>query len=322
MKNVSLREYSKYFLISIFFILVILAFFLLKELFVSILGAFILAHFCFPIYQWLYKFIKNKVISSLLVVVGLIIIIALPLVLIIQTLITESTQVYIYINSLNLISNPTVHQVVERGFMFITQIASNFVLSIPNRIIGLVVMFFILYYLLKDGTKFINNVQKRIPMSLKQKNLLLDELKVITSGVGYGVILTGIIEGIIIAISFYFFGISSFVLWGFLATVLAILPAVGAAFIWIPAMFIQFMNGETWTGIGLLIVGLIVSGYFEVILKPKLIGTKAKIHPVIILLGVIGGLKFLGIVGLVFGPLILTTLLTLFNFVWKNEIKN
>lgn len=317
METISKKEYPKYFLIAVFLLLVVLAFFVIKDLIVSILGAVILAYFCYPLYRKLNLFIKNKALCSLLIIIFLLAIITVPLIFIIKALIIESTQVYNYVNSLNLISDPTISEVVQQGFLFITKMASSFILSIPKRVIGLVVMFFVLFYLFKEGDKLVDTLKRRIPIDIKKTKLLFDELKTITSGVGYGIILTGILEGVVTALGFYLFGVKSFVLWGFIVTILAILPAVGASIVWIPATIIKFINGDTLNGIGILVMGLIVSGLFEMILKPKWIGEKTKVHPVIIILGVFGGIKFLGIVGIVFGPLILTTLLTLFNFIIK-----
>lgn len=322
MKTISKKEFPKYFLIAIFLVLIILAFFVIKDLILSILGAIILAYFCYPVYKKLNSLIKSRTLCSLIVIILLLLVITLPLFFIVKALIFESTQVYNYVNSLNIISDPTVNDIVQKGFLFITQIASTFVLSIPKRVISLLVMFFLLFYLLKDGERFVDTLKKRIPLGIKRKTLLFNELRTVTSGVGYGIILTGILEGVIASIGFYLFGVKSYILWGFIIVILAILPAVGASIVWLPAFIIKFVNGETLNAVGILIVGIIISGYFDMILKPKLIGDKTKVHPVIIILGVIGGLKFLGIVGVVFGPLILTTLLTLFNFVCKNEIKN
>jgi len=322
MKNVSLRGYSKYFLLAVLFILLVLTFFLLRDLFISIIGAIILAYFFHPVYKKLNQWIKIKTLSSLMVVTGLVAIIVVPLFFIIKILIIESTQVYNYLASLDVILNPTLNKFVQDGFLFITELASNFILSIPNRVISLFIVFFVLYYLLKDGEELIDLIKRRLPIEAKEKTLLFNDLKTVTSGVGYGIILTGVLEGLIIAVAFYFLDISSPILWGFVVTILAILPAVGPIIIWLPAMIMKFLVGENWSAIGILIVGLIVTVYFETILKSKLIGDKTKVHPVIIILGVVGGLKFLGIVGVVVGPLVLTTLITLFNSLWKNEIKN
>jgi predicted PurR-regulated permease PerM len=105
-------------------------------------------------------------------------------------------------------------------------------------------------------------------------------------------------------------------------TILAILPIVGPTLIWLPASVYLIITGSYIQGILLLAYGFLIISTVDNIIKPYLIGTKSKVHPVIILVGLIGGLKLFGLIGIIAGPLILSFLVVSINIYRKNVIKN
>jgi predicted PurR-regulated permease PerM len=80
--------------------------------------------------------------------------------------------------------------------------------------------------------------------------------------------------------------------------------------------------GELGRGIGLFAYGLFIIGTIDNIVRPKIIGNKANVHPIIILIGVLGGLKLFGFIGLVIGPLILTSVITFIEIYEGHQISN
>ncbi len=87
----------------------------------------------------------------------------------------------------------------------------------------------------------------------------------------------------------------------------------------IPTMMI-FKNGEiVWQGIGLLLYGFFVVSMIDNIIKPKLIGDRAGVHPILVLLGVLGGLALIGFVGFIIGPLVLAMLNALIEIYEKEK---
>jgi predicted PurR-regulated permease PerM len=99
---------------------------------------------------------------------------------------------------------------------------------------------------------------------------------------------------------------------------LALFPIIGTPLVWVPAALIKLMDGvinnEAGTiaaAIGLLLYGIFIVSSIDNILRPKIIGNHAKVHPWIILMGVLGGLLMFGFIGLIIGPLILTTFVIL-----------
>ena len=119
-------------------------------------------------------------------------------------------------------------------------------------------------------------------------------------------------------IGFLIFGVDSAFLWGFLSVIAAFIPFVGAAIIWVPLVLKMVLEGlivgnntMLFMALGLTLYSVFIVGTIDNILKPKIIGDKAGLHPVIVLLGVFGGLALFGFAGLIIGPLLLALFIAL-----------
>ena len=97
-------------------------------------------------------------------------------------------------------------------------------------------------------------------------------------------------------------------------TIMAFLPVLGTPIIWVPAAVGQILDGNTAHGIGLLIYGSILVINVDNIIRPRLVSGRTKVHPLLILIGVLGGLKIFGFIGMLLGPLILALLVALVRF--------
>lgn len=129
----------------------------------------------------------------------------------------------------------------------------------------------------------------------------------------YGQVMTAILQGVLGGLGFSFFGVSNPILLGFFMILLSFLPIIGTAIIWVPASLFLIVSGEIFRGLGLLIYCVAVMNV-DTFLKPRLISARSNIHPVVVLLEVLGGLKLFGFIGLFAGPLILALLIALIRF--------
>src|SRR5215469_15422318 len=110
------------------------------------------------------------------------------------------------------------------------------------------------------------------------------------------------------------FNITNWLFWGAIMTIMAFLPVLGTPVIWIPAGVGQILDGNTGRGIGLLVYSSIVVLNIDNFVRPKLVSSQTKVHPLLILIGVLGGLKIFGFIGMLLGPLILALLVALIRF--------
>jgi predicted PurR-regulated permease PerM len=156
-------------------------------------------------------------------------------------------------------------------------------------------------------------MENALPMSKAHSEKMIKQFNDIISATIYGAIVIAIIQGILAGIGYFIFGVSSPLVFGLLTLISAFIPFVGAALVWFPvsvSMFVSgFLVGDNAVMMkagGLFLFCALVVSTIDNFLRPKLVGEKAKVHPLVILLGVFGGLAFFGFVGIIIGPLILT----------------
>ena len=211
-----------------------------------------------------------------------------------------------------------IQATIEKILGFIMENASKFLIAVPSIFLNFFVMVFVIYYLLKDGDRITSRIKGMLPLKEAHKERVLITFHDITYGVFYGNISVAVIQGILGSIGFLVLGIPSPFLWGFVMMLFALIPYFGTAIIWLPAalnlVFIGYLQNDNSfiiRGVILIFYGAVIISGIDNILKPKLIGSKADIHPILVLLGVLGGLSLFGFLGLILGPIMLALLMTL-----------
>lgn len=177
-----------------------------------------------------------------------------------------------------------------------------------NIVLGTVCLF----YVLRDGGKLKTELIKLSPLADKYDQEIATRLAIAVNSVIVGSLFTAIVQGICLGIGFAFFGIPHAVLWGTLAAAIALLPA-GTTVVLVPGALWLLATGNIFGAVGVLIWGALIVGTIDNILKPLLIHKKSKAHPLLILLAVLGGLAFFGLVGIFLGPLVIAFLLALID---------
>lgn len=186
-------------------------------------------------------------------------------------------------------------------------IATNTLAFVVNFIMMLMVIFFLLI----DGQKLVAYIIDLSPLPTDQEQMLIGKFREMAGAVLLGNGLAGLIQGGVGGALFAFFGFQSAFLWGVIMGLLAFLPIVGIGFVFIPTSVYLFLKGRMAASIFFFIFYLVIMLVTEYLFKPKLVGHKAKIHPLLIFFAIIGGLRVFGILGIIYGPLIVTSFLTL-----------
>ena len=118
-------------------------------------------------------------------------------------------------------------------------------------------------------------------------------------------------------------GVTGWAFWGTIMVVLSIIPGVGTALVWVPAVIYLLISGKTVAGVGLAIWSAAVVGTVDNVLRPRLVGREAKMPDLLILVSTLGGLSLFGALGLVVGPVIAAlflTALTIYGQMFKDEL--
>jgi predicted PurR-regulated permease PerM len=171
-------------------------------------------------------------------------------------------------------------------------------------VVSLGIMLYLLFFLLRDGRALAERVKEAIPLRPDQKTALFTRFADVVRATVKGGILVAIVQGALGGLAFWFLGIHAPLLWAVVMTFLSLLPAVGAALVWLPAAIWLLASGAVWQGIALIAYGVLVIGLVDNILRPFLVGKGTKLPDYVVLIATLGGIEVFGLNGFVIGPLI------------------
>jgi|TARA_Y100000310_G_scaffold344515_1_gene457682 predicted PurR-regulated permease PerM len=341
----------RYLFVILLIVVLYLSFLVIKPFITPLLIAIILAFILHPVYKWSRKYIKNKTLAALLISILLIALISIPTFLMVDQAVDEA-QVFYQVFRQKFISGEIIpvecapdstntgckvaaltktlisdaqfqfyiNEALKNTTKFVINYAQDFFLSIPKLALSLFIVVFATFYLIRDGDDLVKKIKKLIPLTKKHQTEVAKQFKQVTSAVLYGYILTAILQGILGGFVFWIVGIPSPILWGVIMTVFALFPFGGTALIIVPALLLRFAAGDMQATI-ILIIAAFVIGNIDNFVRPKLIGDKSDIHPVIVLVGVLGGIFLFGVMGFLIGPLIFALLLTFLNIYETEKIE-
>ncbi|MFA6434791.1 MAG: AI-2E family transporter [Elusimicrobiales bacterium] len=177
-----------------------------------------------------------------------------------------------------------------------------------------------LFAFFRDGERLLHWLIDLMPMDAEHKYRIANQLYMTTIAVVRGILLTAALQGLTGAVGYALAGVPAPVLLGVLTSFAALIPFVGTSLIWLP-LGVAFMFIKSFSaGVFLLLWGLLVIGLIDNIIRPILIGQKAKLPIFLLFLGIFGGLRVYGPIGIFMGPLLISCLIV-FLQIYK-EAKN
>ncbi len=207
---------------------------------------------------------------------------------------------------------------LNKGLNAVADFLPGMLNSTAMLVTNLAIMLFLLYFMLINGREMEKYLNRVTPLKQQNINKLAYETKRVVKANALGIPLISIIQGIVATVGYLIFGVNDWGLWGFLTGVFAFFPVIGTAIVWIPLVLFTFATGETWQGVGLLLYSVIITGNVDYVARVSLLKRLGDVHPVITIMGVLVGLNLFGFIGLVFGPLLISYLLVLFE-IYMNE---
>ncbi|MEO8018265.1 MAG: AI-2E family transporter [Pseudomonadota bacterium] len=195
----------------------------------------------------------------------------------------------------------------------VASIGGGFVLSALGTLVGFFFMLFLLFFFLRDGRGMFMRLQRLIPVPEEHREQLFHHLSSVTRGVFYGIGLTALFQGLLVGIAFAIAGLPSPVVFGVLAAILALLPAGGAAIVWIPGMLFLAATDRWGMAVFMLVAGLIISTS-DNILRPILVARYAPVSAFMVFVGVVGGIAAFGPIGIVVGPVFLALVAAILEY--------
>ena len=190
---------------------------------------------------------------------------------------------------------------------------------IGSLLIGTAIMLISLYFFLLDGPAMVESFKGLSPLDDAHEQELVAEFGRVSRAVVVATLLSALAQGILAGIGFYFVGLDSIFLLTLLSAVLAMVPFVGAAAVWIPcSLYLYFFDNNLPAAIGLAIYGLAVISMADNFIKPYILHGETNLHPLLALLSVIGGVAALGPIGILIGPMVVVFLQTLLKILQRD----
>jgi predicted PurR-regulated permease PerM len=196
--------------------------------------------------------------------------------------------------------------------------SGSFIKGFGWFLLSVFILFFALYYFFKDAEKIKKKVMIISPLPEEYEIQLFRKFKEISLATLYGIFLTSIAQGIMGGIGFTIAGIPHALFWGTAIALFSLIPMVGTSLVWLPASIILFVTGNVVGGIFLFLWGLLIVSTIDNFLRAFLIGGRTNTNQLLTFLAVFGGLSMFGLIGVIFGPLILATFFT-FLYIYEME---
>ncbi len=303
--------------------------------------AFLLAGIFRPIYTWLTQWVSPWMASCL--TCGLItLIVFVPLTFCVGALSSEALNLYHLGKDSNLllklpqvIQNNSLFQQAQEllneygvnfeppdiaamvseasktAGMFIYNQASAWAANIMSFAWQFCVLILVVYFLLIEMDKLIDFLKKLSPLPDDQDELLMHKFMEISGVILVGNGLSGVFQGTIGGIFFAILGLKSPVLWGAVMAVMAFLPIFGIGLVLLPTAVILLLSGAVGSAVFTIVFYMVLSFSVEYLVKPKFVGSQVRMHTLLVFLAIIGGMSLFGVLGIIYGPLIVTAFLTL-----------
>jgi len=191
--------------------------------------------------------------------------------------------------------------------------SGDVVLGAVGTVVSFLLMLFVLFFVLRDGPDIARQFVRLLPIEQRRRRRLWQHLQDVTRAVFMGIGLTAVAQGVLVGIGFWIAGLPSPLVFGVIATLLALIPFVGTSVVWGLGAIYLASQADYGHAIFLAVWGVFVVGLADNVLRPLLIAGRADVPTLAVFIGVIGGLSAFGFIGLFLGPIVLGLLVALFR---------
>ncbi|HZH54277.1 MAG TPA: AI-2E family transporter [Sphingobacteriaceae bacterium] len=198
-----------------------------------------------------------------------------------------------------------IQEQLEKSATYLGGVLTSLLSGAASLFLDITVMYFLLYFMFCHYRSFERGLLRYSPFEVENAVLFGHELRNITYSNVLGQTFIAVIQGATLALGFWIFGFNEPIFWGVICAVLAFIPLLGPPLIFVPAAILALTQGDNVAGIGLLVYGFVVVINIDNVLRLIIAKRVGDIHPIITVVGVIIGIPLFGVMGLVYGPLLL-----------------
>lgn len=301
---------------------------ILSPFLTSLTWAVILALVTWPVYTRVRRLLGYREgLSALIMCIGTLLVVIIPVTLLILSSSREMVQVYrqvlLFLEKgfpvdghpwagesiewlkARLPEDLNIKRVLLERVGLFSQIAIGMGQGLVQNLFKLVVTIFILFFVYRDGERFLASFRDLLPLPARYREKVLTQIRDLTRSIFYGIFFTAIAQGIAGGVGYYLAGFKTPIFMGMLTAIFAFVP-YGATVVWVSAALWLFINGLFLKGAFLSVWGMGVISMVDNIVRPIVISSTGKVSLLLVFLGSIGGLMAFGMVGLFVGPVMLS----------------
>lgn len=189
--------------------------------------------------------------------------------------------------------------------------------QVTRSTITFIFLFFVflytMFFFLKDGKLLLDRILFYLPLASHDEERLLERFTSVSRATIKGTLVIGVIQGGLAGVAFWAVGIDGSVFWGVVMSFLSVIPAVGSAVVWIPAVIILAALGQFLKAVLLMIFCGLLVGSVDNFLRPIMVGRDTRMHELLIFFGTLGGISLFGIIGFIIGPIVAALFVTIWE---------
>jgi predicted PurR-regulated permease PerM len=186
-------------------------------------------------------------------------------------------------------------------------------------LVDLVFMLFVLFFVYHDGERILTWLKLMLPLEASVQQKISQVVQNVLSGFMFGMLLTSLVQGVLAGAAYLLFGIPSPLLLAVLTAIGGFIPVIGTALIWLPAALYLYLQGAAVKAVILILWGFFAVGMSDNVVKPIFMSSRVTLPILPVMIGAFGGLAAFGVLGAIFGPLLLAVLYELFVVVPADE---
>ncbi|MGC2195621.1 MAG: AI-2E family transporter [Terriglobales bacterium] len=227
---------------------------------------------------------------------------------------------YIDLSTLDL--RGTLLRWLEQTSRFLLAWGAQVVSNIISFFVEAVIALFTLFVLFREGGSMKERAAAVLPLKSSQVERLFTGISDSIVANVYGCLAVGVAQGTLVSLAFWVLGLPSPVLWGVATVLFSLIPIVGSAAVWGPAVIILVVSGHWWKGLILLGWGAAVVGQVDSLVRPYVISERVKLHTLLVFFALLGGVQAFGVMGLFIGPVVLSVTLVVLEMLQETNLEN
>jgi predicted PurR-regulated permease PerM len=206
-----------------------------------------------------------------------------------------------------------LRQGAERMASYLASSLGGMLKNLFSFFVSLFIVLFALFFIFRDGKAILRAARHLIPFDPEiQESMLGESRDLIFASVAVALLIAAV-QGTLGGIAFALTGLPAPVFMGVLIAFFSIVPVVGSALIWFPAIVWLAVSGHWGKAIVVAAICGGVAGVADNIIRPLLLRNRTRLNDLLLFISILGGLDAFGLLGLVAGPTIVAAALGVFR---------